>query len=340
MPRKTKGVLLTLGITFLALVVLTLATLILRNAETSEERLVELAGIDRLYNLGSSTERSLAESLYPYTGVYFNITNDTIIIARQMHPWPDNTLWSIDWRFFDYKLTLMTIFPNYINSVSKGVNSLNKLDAAFNRIMLLFEPSGSMYWLSTIPFHVEDYGYPNLTINNETFENSNVYSTYQFFVPPAVTDPTYPTSYTFYFKSTDANPIINWSRKATEGNPKVNLKIIVEGLNGYHDEVSALVPLNATGTLFPHVIYLDNLTAEAKLPPPFNIEKTEKKPSIRFYESNKTNNLFAIFNFDVELYTEVIIKLNTTYTEAYTLQEITTQLPGFGMKRTRLARYA
>ena len=109
-----RGVLLTLGITFLSLVVLALATIILRSAETSEERLVELAGIDRLYNLGSSTERSLGLALYPYTGINLTLANQTIVLARQMYAYPDTTLWNLDPNWFDYKLVLTQVFQPYL----------------------------------------------------------------------------------------------------------------------------------------------------------------------------------------------------------------------------------
>ena len=70
---KRKGVFLTLGITFVSVVILALATLILRNAESSEERIVELATFDRIYN----ADRSLGAL---FKDVFFNVTNFNLTI--------------------------------------------------------------------------------------------------------------------------------------------------------------------------------------------------------------------------------------------------------------------
>ncbi len=78
----SRGVLLTLGITFLSLIVLSFATLILRNAENSDVRLTELSSIDRLYTLGSSLERSLGRSYYALTGINLTLNNDTITLVK------------------------------------------------------------------------------------------------------------------------------------------------------------------------------------------------------------------------------------------------------------------
>lgn len=79
---SSRGVLLTLGITFMSLVVLSFATLILRNAENSDLRLTELSSIDRIYTLSSSLERSVFRSYFPLTGINLTLNNDTFTIAK------------------------------------------------------------------------------------------------------------------------------------------------------------------------------------------------------------------------------------------------------------------
>ena len=79
---RSKGVLLTLGITFICLIVLSFATLILRNAENSDVRLTELSSIDRVYTLTSSLERGISRSYYPITGINLTLNNDTITIVK------------------------------------------------------------------------------------------------------------------------------------------------------------------------------------------------------------------------------------------------------------------
>src|SRR3989344_4957555 len=79
---KSKGVLLTLGITFICLIVLSFATLILRNAENSDVRLTELSSIDRVYTLTSSLERGISRSYFPLTGINLTLNNNTITIVK------------------------------------------------------------------------------------------------------------------------------------------------------------------------------------------------------------------------------------------------------------------
>ncbi len=78
----SRGVLLTLGITFISLIVLSFATLILRNAENSDLRLTELSSVDRLYTLSSSLERSIFRSYYSLTGINLTISNTTVTIVK------------------------------------------------------------------------------------------------------------------------------------------------------------------------------------------------------------------------------------------------------------------
>ncbi|MEK6903059.1 MAG: hypothetical protein AABW64_00235 [Nanoarchaeota archaeon] len=314
-----KGVLLTLGITFLSLVVLALATIILRSAETSEERLVELAGIDRLYNLGSSTERSLALALYPYTGINMTLANQTIIIERQMYPYPDTTLWNLDPLYFDYKLILGQVLKSYLDSVSKGVNVFSETDIGssgeLKRIWIRFIPSNTHYWLSTLNLSLRDpdrvetnpsgSAYPDFLINsNGTTPNST--HNILIFGYYGQLDPYIISNYTLYFRHDTRNGVINWSRKESPtqtgnspgtppgtpplGGRKINVIIQIDGQNGYTHSMSDDVYINDTKKFFPQVIYLDNLTGDrgcVALGPGCNkIEIPELRPTIRFYEGN------------------------------------------------------
>ncbi len=76
------GVLLTLGITFLSLIILGLATLILRNAENSDDRLMELAAYDKLYNIDRATSDALR--VYDTEVARFALfVNDSVITLRK-----------------------------------------------------------------------------------------------------------------------------------------------------------------------------------------------------------------------------------------------------------------
>ena len=54
-----KGILITLGLTFFVLVILSLATVIYHYNLTSDQRLLEAAALERIYNLDKSIEKGL-----------------------------------------------------------------------------------------------------------------------------------------------------------------------------------------------------------------------------------------------------------------------------------------
>lgn len=70
---KKKGVFLTLGITFVSIAVLSLASLVLRNSEYSEDRIMELAAIDRIYSI----DRSLG---FVYRDILFDVLKFNLTI--------------------------------------------------------------------------------------------------------------------------------------------------------------------------------------------------------------------------------------------------------------------
>lgn len=359
--KDKRGVLLTLGITFLSLVVLALATIVLRNAESSEDRLVELAGIDRLYNLGSSTERTLALALYPYTGLNVTVSNVTLVIERQMYPYPDKTLWSLDPSFFDYQLIIRLIYSEYLKSVSKNVNSVAEANPLTRSIRLDISPVNFFYWLNTenITLNDPDQGlqgevYKPLHINTNSSGPTNSTLQLLFFSSVAQLNPYIITNYTFYFQHDTRNGIINWSRReVTTGDRKVRITIQIDGPNGYKHIVSDDVYINGTNKRFPQVIYLDNLTGDQgciSLGCGI-IEVPELRPMLRFYEGASTGlgqsgavvggqaTSFFIANFNEKLFARTTMILNTTYIEVKGSQYIIAQLSSFNMTRSHFARY-
>ncbi len=80
--RNRSGMFLTLGITFLSLLVLGLATLILRNAEDSDERLMELSGYDKFYNIDRATSDAFRVYDLDVAGFSLNATNTTIYLKK------------------------------------------------------------------------------------------------------------------------------------------------------------------------------------------------------------------------------------------------------------------
>ena len=345
-PKTKKGILLTLGITFLALVVLALATLILRNAESSEERLVELAGMDRLYNLGSSLERSVAESVTPFTGLQFNLTNESIGVGRTFYGFPDRTLLSEIGNQFRFKLVVVAFVQDYIRAVSRGVNSLVDTDPSPDKIILTFKPTNILFWLSHGRLNLTDNaagGGQFLINHNETSPNSTFMATIVHYTT-GVTDPQIVYAYDFYFASETRNGVINWSRKVgpTPGTTPVTFNIHVTGPDGYTDSATANdVYINGTPLTFPQIIYVDNLTGDQ------GNEIPSLRPHIRFYDASWTGALgtpsstivFFMLNYNEKLNMSYTMHTNTTYNELHSSQVITSQLPEFGMIRQKTARY-
>lgn len=73
-----KGILFTLGLTFLALVVLSLAVLIFHNTQEAEGIIAKLAVLDRVYDLDTSIQRSLGDIFALRSGISINITNTSV----------------------------------------------------------------------------------------------------------------------------------------------------------------------------------------------------------------------------------------------------------------------
>ena len=77
-----RGAFLTLGITFVSITVLTLAALILRNAEMSEERISEFAIMDRVYNLDKSVGISYKRMVEESAGFNFSVSDEGINFSK------------------------------------------------------------------------------------------------------------------------------------------------------------------------------------------------------------------------------------------------------------------
>lgn len=123
-----KGILFTLGLTFLALVVLSLAVLIFHNTQEAEGIIAKLAVLDRVYDLDNSIQGSLGDIFALRSGISINITNTSISfeeILPNNNPAFNNTLHQfkgfIESNSFNINLTItnmaempLTIMPNNI----------------------------------------------------------------------------------------------------------------------------------------------------------------------------------------------------------------------------------
>ncbi len=74
MNLNKRGAFLTLGMTFISIMILAVGSAILKNAQDSEERVFELGSMDRLYNMANSIQESYRTM---YLGIFpFNYTGN------------------------------------------------------------------------------------------------------------------------------------------------------------------------------------------------------------------------------------------------------------------------
>lgn len=106
-----RGALLTLGITFVSLTVLSLATLLLRNAETSEERLIEFGAFDRLYNLDASAQASIREMIKTLSTLSMTINGTNVTFEKNLFYNKDQNYEDFRARIEFYDELIKTIEP-------------------------------------------------------------------------------------------------------------------------------------------------------------------------------------------------------------------------------------
>jgi hypothetical protein len=150
---KKQGAFLTLGMTFISILILTLGSAMLRNAEYSEERVFEIGGMDRIHNLKSSILES-------YRDMHFLIFNMTVIAGLTQEsvsidiPGVDNPPLpqKEDARFVEWHKmndvfynTITTMYP-YINFTKKSIFLNNENQTSFKTIHLINITENMWLW--------------------------------------------------------------------------------------------------------------------------------------------------------------------------------------------------
>ena len=105
MHFSKKGAFLTLGMTFISIMILAVGSAILKNAQDSEERIFELGSMDRLYNLGYSIQESyrtmyLGTFPFNYTG---NQTEHSFSVAIPSPYLLPSDLYTTDYAFIHFQ---------------------------------------------------------------------------------------------------------------------------------------------------------------------------------------------------------------------------------------------
>lgn len=175
---KKKGVLFTISLVMIASIVLALAILNFRNAETTKQRLSEFGSLDRLYSIDSSIAIGFKELFNAYSGINITVNNDQDVTFEESLP--NNNADNFEANLDNYKNYIenqdsnvilnigelknelpLIIFPNNItykhNSFGSNQIIINPKEINFNKYYVEIEPSfaiDSCSW-STSPGNLE-----------------------------------------------------------------------------------------------------------------------------------------------------------------------------------------
>ncbi len=137
-----RGALLTLGITFVSLTVLTLATLLLRNAETSEERLAEFGAFDRIYNLDASVQVVIRDIIKTLSSLNMTVNGTNVTFEKSLFYNKDQNYEDFRARIEFYDELIKTIEP-LVDIDSSGSSS--SICGASGELLLAVKPVGLNY---------------------------------------------------------------------------------------------------------------------------------------------------------------------------------------------------
>ena len=118
--KSKKGVLFTLGLTFLTLVVLALAILIFHNSQDYEEIISKLAVLDRVYELDTSIHGSLGDIFNLKAGISIDITDSGVSFEEVL---PNGNIKSFNNSLFQFK----TFIESNLSNVNLTITNIEEL---------------------------------------------------------------------------------------------------------------------------------------------------------------------------------------------------------------------
>lgn len=254
--KKRKGVFLTLGITFVSILVLTLASLVLRNAESSEERMTELAALDRIYNL----DRSLGTI---YKEIFLNVLQFNMTINETYIK-------------FDKFLTNVSADTDEDRAVIDMLYSLYYADSLYSGFSYLLTATSTNYiWYEfdrpkvRLLYYIAknaSTGIPGFEVGGTPFIVLTI-------------DPKLVKDYTVIVKHKSLNGTVNWTDYTPEPSPCIDpyastygcghtLNVTVLGTGGWvsSDKRSISLDIDPTGNL-TQKIYILNYTTDPVITP-------------------------------------------------------------------------
>ena len=120
LKNSRKGILFTLGLTFLGLVIMALAVLIFHNAQKSEGIVSKLVVLDRVYDLDSSIEKSLVEIFNQKSGITVSVDGNVSF----QESFPNLNVAEFTNSMNDFKTFIESNFSNINISVSEIVSEV------------------------------------------------------------------------------------------------------------------------------------------------------------------------------------------------------------------------
>jgi len=277
---KTKqGAFLTLGITFISILILTLSSLILRHAETSEERIYELGSFEKFYITDESIRDTYNEMVEKILNMHvtstFNATGDSttrVNITKKMYNTTDNELR----RFIDARLILFYLYGIVLDPQFK----LKSLSTSEMVIRFAPNPLNYRYYYSAD----ED----DLT---QTISETNI-----VYITQIDQNLTALEIHAYYNESLPGkNASVDWITYFDTNPPNlppfVNLTFAVHGPNGWVDSQTRLSSFGNPPTA--QKIEIGNLTG------------LNEPPTLIAGSSS-----FIFVNGDEDLYTELILTFN------------------------------
>ncbi len=115
-----KGILFTIGLMFLALVVLALAVLIFHNTQEHEEIVAKLAVLDRVYDLSTSIEESLIDIFYIKSGISVSIVGNDVEFEETLAN-PNPNMGALSTSLNDFETFVESEFPDISVNVQNVV---------------------------------------------------------------------------------------------------------------------------------------------------------------------------------------------------------------------------
>lgn len=141
-PLRKHGAFLTLGITFVSLLLLVFVSILLKHAETSEQRLAEFASFDRIATLDTSIQRAYREGFLTIFAMNISSNTSSLYIIQ---PLARTLTTEIDQRFTHFQ-TFSIISSQYLATRNTLFNfSSSTLYPLLNHTFLFGKPFNFSY---------------------------------------------------------------------------------------------------------------------------------------------------------------------------------------------------